>query len=92
MIVEGSAECIWFCFATVAGKTYLLDVQIHGNPNWDYILEQGIGGTQARLHITAQQSHLLIPFIATDVTISLGLFPLTHFESQFGSAELTRVD
>jgi hypothetical protein len=92
MFMQGSTASIFFCFATVAGKTYLLDFQFHGTQNWGYSLQQGMGAMSARLPITAQQNHLLIPFVAADVTICLCLFPLTGWETQFGSAELTRVD
>jgi hypothetical protein len=95
MFVYGRETSIDFSFATVAGKSYLLDVNIGGGLGsqfWKYRLLQG-GPFSLLKHISLQQGHLVIPFRATAATTTLGISPVGQAsESQFCSAELTRVD
>jgi hypothetical protein len=78
-------------FATVVGKTYLLDV--HSTcQNLIYTLFNG-GVGSAPTPITAQQNHVLLPFIATggNIILTLTIVPGPG-PQQFCSAELTRID
>ncbi|MGA2982400.1 MAG: hypothetical protein ABSG32_01225 [Terriglobia bacterium] len=86
-------------FATVSGKTYLLDVGVHntGNPVWHYQFKFGGApqgsATSTVSTVTAVQGNLLIPFIAFAGKIMLLLYLGPGGQrSNFLSAELTRVD
>jgi hypothetical protein len=92
ILVEGSqGNYLSIVFAAVTGKTYLADVAVVAqvNPNWEYVVG-GIGPAPPTLPVTAQQGHLLIPFIATSSTRNLSLNPRGG-SGQFLSAELTQV-
>jgi hypothetical protein len=86
-------DAISVTFATVVGKTYLLDV--HSTcQNWIYTLFNG-GVASAPTPITAQQNHVLLPFIATggNINLTLSIAPAERpGMKQFCSAELTRID
>lgn len=87
----GQESYLSIVFAAAAGKTYLADVAIspQSNPNWEYLLG-GPGLDPHPVQVTAQQGHLLIPFIATPSTRNLTLGP-GGGSGQFLSAELTQV-
>ena len=92
ILVEGSqGNYLGIAFAAAPGKTYLADVAIspQSNPNWEYVVG-GTGPVPPTLPVTAQQGHLLIPFIATSSTSNLTLNPRGD-SGQFLSAELTQV-
>lgn len=91
IILNGlGTECICFTFVTVSGKTYLIDISISGAQDWNYTLQQG-GNVSSATPITAQQGHLLIPFVAAYAYIGLLLIPSLN-AGLFGRAELTRMD
>jgi hypothetical protein len=72
--------------AAALGKTYLLDVSVAGTQNWNYAVSTG-----EPLTVTAQQGHLLIPFIATNLKVYVSLGPARGGTGSFVSAELTQV-
>ena len=81
---------VQICFQAAQGKTYLADVAVaDGTQNWQYTCEQ-TGKPSSGGQVTAQQGHLLIPFIAASSYITLMLSPMGG--GQFVSAEMTRVD
>jgi hypothetical protein len=75
--------------AAALGKTYLLDVSVAGTPNWSYTV--CTAPTPETLTVTAQQGHVLIPFIATNLNVFVTLSPAPGGTGSFVSAELTPV-
>ena len=71
------------------GKTYLLDVCVAGTQNWRYTV--WTVPTPETVTVAAQQGHLLIPFIATNLNVYVSLSPAPGGTGSFLSAELTPV-
>jgi hypothetical protein len=90
-------DITYLTFATISGKTYLLDVTLTGVPTWKYVFLAGggVGGTG-----TLQQGHLLIPFVASGTGADISLAPGAQSLGPKGNpewntlqrAELTQVD
>lgn len=93
IFLSAQVSTMSFHFATTRGKTYLLDVSISVAQNWTYEVVQ-VGAFDNSTPITAQQGHLLIPFIATATTATVVITPTSGGQEDilFGRAELTRMD
>jgi hypothetical protein len=76
-------------FRATPKMTYLLDVAVQGNTQeWTWSVGRPPSIVQGT--VTAQQGHLLIPFISTSNFVNAYLYPTTQY-AMFHSAELTLV-
>lgn len=89
----GALDKVRLRFATIPGKTYLLDVSIKGTTTWiAYDMHNN------PKQVKAEQGHLLIPFIASGVSYHVDLSPADNNGARearwhdFYRAELTQVN
>jgi len=98
IIFKGKQDHLVLYFATVQGKTYLLDASTALASSWSYSVISQVGTTVSQGTLAAQDGHILIPFVAPGALILVNLSPAVTSNApnvitgRFLSAELTKVD